>query len=102
LIQLCAWTRQQLLRHSEGVLATRTGFVGGVNENPTEEDNGGHAEVDESAVVGCVTRGVACVHDERRAHGSVVLVPLAIDPPRNARAPVRRWTAGPMPRHSLV
>ena len=41
----CAWIMQQLLRHPEGVLSTRTGFMGGVNENPTEEDNGGHAEV---------------------------------------------------------
>jgi peptide-methionine (S)-S-oxide reductase len=41
----CAWIMQQLLRHPEGVLSTRTGFMGGVNANPTEEDNDGHAEV---------------------------------------------------------
>jgi peptide-methionine (S)-S-oxide reductase len=41
----CAWIMQQLLRHPEGVISTRTGFMGGKNENPTEEDNGGHAEV---------------------------------------------------------
>ena len=41
----CAWIMQQLLRHPEGVISTRTGFMGGENENPTEEDNGGHAEV---------------------------------------------------------
>jgi peptide-methionine (S)-S-oxide reductase len=27
------------------VISTRTGFMGGANENPTEENNGGHAEV---------------------------------------------------------
>lgn len=41
----CAWIMQQLLRHPPGVIATRTGFMGGQNENPTEEDDGGHAEV---------------------------------------------------------
>jgi len=41
----CAWIMQQLLRHPEGVISTRTGFMGGENENPTEEDNGGQAEV---------------------------------------------------------
>ncbi|HET7355387.1 MAG TPA: peptide-methionine (S)-S-oxide reductase [Nocardioidaceae bacterium] len=41
----CAWIMQQLLRQPEGVISTRTGFTGGDNENPTEENNGGHAEV---------------------------------------------------------
>ena len=41
----CAWIMQQLLRHPEGVVATRTGFMGGQNVNPTEQDDGGHAEV---------------------------------------------------------
>ena len=41
----CAWIMQQLLRYPEGVISTRTGFMGGENDNPTEEDNGGHAEV---------------------------------------------------------
>ena len=41
----CAWIMQQLLRHPDGVVSTRTGFMGGENENPTEEDDGGHAEV---------------------------------------------------------
>lgn len=41
----CAWIMQQLLRHPDGVIATRTGFMGGTNDNPTEENNGGHAEV---------------------------------------------------------
>jgi peptide-methionine (S)-S-oxide reductase len=41
----CAWIMQQLLRHPKGVISTRTGFMGGDNENPTEEDDGGHAEV---------------------------------------------------------
>jgi peptide-methionine (S)-S-oxide reductase len=41
----CAWTMQQLLRSPEGVISTRTGFMGGRNEKPTEENNGGHAEV---------------------------------------------------------
>jgi peptide-methionine (S)-S-oxide reductase len=41
----CAWIMQQLLRHPEGVISTRTGFMGGENDNPTEQDDGGHAEV---------------------------------------------------------
>src|SRR4051794_18007616 len=41
----CAWIMQQLLRHPQGVISTRTGFMGGEKENPTEEDSGGHAEV---------------------------------------------------------
>lgn len=41
----CAWIMQQLLRQPEGVLSTRTGFMGGETEHPTEEDSGGHAEV---------------------------------------------------------
>ena len=41
----CNWIIQQLLRYPEGVISTRNGFMGGVGENPTEEDSGGHAEV---------------------------------------------------------
>ena len=41
----CAWIMQHLLRHPDGVLSTRTGFMGGENENPTEATNIGHAEV---------------------------------------------------------
>ncbi|MGZ4774084.1 MAG: peptide-methionine (S)-S-oxide reductase MsrA [Oryzihumus sp.] len=41
----CAWIMQQLLRHPEGVISTRTGFMGGTKDNPTETDSGGHAEV---------------------------------------------------------
>lgn len=41
----CAWIMQQLLRHPEGVISTRTGWTGGEGDNPTEESPGGHAEV---------------------------------------------------------
>jgi peptide-methionine (S)-S-oxide reductase len=41
----CAWIMQQLLRQPEGVISTRTGFMGGENDKPTEDDNIGHAEV---------------------------------------------------------
>jgi peptide-methionine (S)-S-oxide reductase len=41
----CSWIMQQLLRHPEGVVSTRTGFMGGENANPSDEDNVGHAEV---------------------------------------------------------
>jgi peptide-methionine (S)-S-oxide reductase len=41
----CAWIMQQLLRHPAGVISTRTGFMGGENDHPTEEHNLGHAEV---------------------------------------------------------
>jgi peptide-methionine (S)-S-oxide reductase len=40
----CYWTMEQLLRGCEGVVSTRVGWTGGENENPTEEDNVGHAE----------------------------------------------------------
>src|SRR6266446_4889027 len=35
----CAWIMQQLLRHPDGVISTVTGFMGGENDNPTEENN---------------------------------------------------------------
>lgn len=41
----CAWIMQALLSQPEGVVSTRTGWMGGEGENPSEEDDGGHAEV---------------------------------------------------------
>lgn len=41
----CSWIMQQLLRHPAGVISTRTGFMGGANDSPTEASNLGHAEV---------------------------------------------------------
>ena len=40
----CFWIMQQLLRDRAGVLSTRVGWTGGQNDNPTEENNSGHAE----------------------------------------------------------
>ena len=40
----CYWIMQQLLRHRDGVISTSVGWTGGENDNPTEEDNSGHAE----------------------------------------------------------
>src|SRR3954463_16353204 len=40
----CYWIMQQLLRDRDGVLSTRAGWTGGENDNPTEENNSGHAE----------------------------------------------------------
>jgi hypothetical protein len=40
----CFWGIQELLRHRDGVIATRVGYTGGDNDHPTEEDPGGHAE----------------------------------------------------------
>jgi peptide-methionine (S)-S-oxide reductase len=40
----CAWIMQHLLRQAEGVLSTRTGWSGGTGDNPTEDNDGGHAE----------------------------------------------------------
>jgi len=40
----CFWILQQLLRDREGVISTRVGWTGGENDDPTEEDNSGHAE----------------------------------------------------------
>jgi peptide-methionine (S)-S-oxide reductase len=40
----CYWIMQQLLRQPEGVISTRVGWTGGDNDNPTEENNSGHAE----------------------------------------------------------
>ncbi len=40
----CFWVMQQLLRDRDGVISTRVGWIGGENDNPTEEDNSGHAE----------------------------------------------------------
>jgi len=41
----CAWIMQPLLSHPAGVISTRTGWMGGDGDNPTEDDPGGHAEV---------------------------------------------------------
>ena len=40
----CYWIMQQLLRHRDGVISTSVGWIGGENDNPTEENNSGHAE----------------------------------------------------------
>src|SRR5215831_8511810 len=40
----CYWIMQQLLRDCGGVISTRVGWTGGENDNPTEENNSGHAE----------------------------------------------------------
>jgi peptide-methionine (S)-S-oxide reductase len=41
----CFWPAQELLRHRDGVIiATRVGYTGGENDNPTAEDHPGHAE----------------------------------------------------------
>ncbi len=40
----CFWIMQQLLRDRDGVISTRVGWIGGENDNPTEESNSGHAE----------------------------------------------------------
>lgn len=40
----CAWIMQALLSMPEGVTSSRHGWMGGEGENPTEEDDGGHAE----------------------------------------------------------
>jgi len=40
----CFWIMQQLLRDRNGVISTRVGWTGGENDNPTEDNNCGHAE----------------------------------------------------------
>jgi peptide-methionine (S)-S-oxide reductase len=40
----CFWPAQELLRHREGVIATRVGYTGGAGENPVDDDHPGHAE----------------------------------------------------------
>jgi peptide-methionine (S)-S-oxide reductase len=43
----CYWGVQELFRRREGVISSRVGFTGGENEDPTEENNEGHAEATE-------------------------------------------------------
>ena len=40
----CCWITQELMRHCEGVVSIRAGWTGGDNDNPTEDNPGGHAE----------------------------------------------------------
>jgi peptide-methionine (S)-S-oxide reductase len=40
----CFWPGQELLRHREGVIATRVGYTGGQNDHPTVGHHPGHAE----------------------------------------------------------
>ena len=41
----CVWIMQQLVRHPWESSLTRTGFLGGENDDPTEENNIRHAGV---------------------------------------------------------
>lgn len=41
----CTWILQPLLSQPAGVISTRTGWMGGAGDDPTEDDPGGHAEV---------------------------------------------------------
>jgi peptide-methionine (S)-S-oxide reductase len=41
----CAWIMQPLLSMPAGVISTRTGWMGGHGEHPTEDEPRGHAEV---------------------------------------------------------
>lgn len=45
----CFWVMEHLLRDREGIISTRVGLTGGENDNPTVEDNSGHAEAVEVA-----------------------------------------------------
>jgi peptide-methionine (S)-S-oxide reductase len=40
----CFWPAQELLRHRDGVISTRAGYTGGINDNPTADNHPGHAE----------------------------------------------------------
>ena len=40
----CYWITQELMRHCEGLISIRTGWIGGESDNPTEDEPGGHAE----------------------------------------------------------
>ena len=40
----CFWTLQELLRHRNGVISSRVGYIGGENNNPTDDNHPGHAE----------------------------------------------------------
>jgi peptide-methionine (S)-S-oxide reductase len=40
----CFWPAQELLRRRDGVITTRVGYTGGVNDNPTADHHPGHAE----------------------------------------------------------
>ncbi len=40
----CFWGMQDLIRKEPGVVATRVGYCGGENDNPTYENHPGHAE----------------------------------------------------------
>src|SRR5215467_13243593 len=40
----CFWPAQELPRTRDGVIATRVGYTGGENDNPTADNHPGHAE----------------------------------------------------------
>jgi peptide-methionine (S)-S-oxide reductase len=40
----CCWITQELMRHCEGLISIRAGWIGGESDNPTEDEPGGHAE----------------------------------------------------------
>jgi peptide-methionine (S)-S-oxide reductase len=43
----CTWTPQPLFSHPEGVISTRTGFMGGATSDPVDGNCGDHAETTE-------------------------------------------------------
>jgi peptide-methionine (S)-S-oxide reductase len=43
----CTWTLQPLLTHPDGVISTRTGFMGGATPDPVDGNCGSHAETTE-------------------------------------------------------
>src|SRR3954447_7752653 len=43
----CTWTLQPLLTQPEGIISTRTGFMGGATPDPVDGDCGDHAETTE-------------------------------------------------------
>jgi peptide-methionine (S)-S-oxide reductase len=40
----CFWGAQELLGRRDGVISSRVGYIGGENEDPTDENHPGHAE----------------------------------------------------------
>ena len=40
----CFWVIEELIRHRDGVISTRAGYMGGENDHPTGENHPGHAE----------------------------------------------------------
>jgi hypothetical protein len=97
----CFWIMQQLLRDYDGVISTRVGWTGGENDNPTEENNSGHAEAVEVSSIRSGFPIGACWSSSSRSTGPT-LANISSAPLTARRSSVRTRGSARWPRRRSV